>query len=315
VREVIMPEKSALEAEKISKVFGDLQAVKDLSLTVNEGDIYGFLGPNGAGKTTSIRMMLGLIEASSGTARIFGKDIKKDFKKAIRMVGAFVEGPAFYPYMSGKKNLRLFGRLSGGVMEDRINDVLDMVGLGRRGDHKVKGYSQGMRQRLGIGLALLHNPKVLILDEPTNGLDPQGIREIRNLIRHLRDELSTTVFLSSHLLGEMELICDRISIIFRGEIIKEGKMDDLIGSGADIVSITVDDSQDKECIDKLKSDFDIEAELVRQGVIEFLREDIDLYPINKALIEKGIKVSSISSRSRTLEEYFVELTGESQDVF
>ena len=189
-----MAHQPALEAENISKVFGDLQAVKDLSLTVNEGDIYGFLGPNGAGKTTSIRMMVGLIEPTAGTARIFGKDIRKNFKQAIRQLGAFVEGPAFYPYMSGRKNLRLFGRLSGGITEDRINDILDMVGLGRRGDHKVKGYSQGMRQRLGIGLALLHNPKLLILDEPTNGLDPQGIREIRNLIRHIRDELSTTVF-------------------------------------------------------------------------------------------------------------------------
>jgi len=297
------------------KGFSDLVAVEDLSLSVEEGDVYGFIGPNGAGKTTTIRMMLGLISVSSGSARIFGLDVRTDFKRAIMNVGAFVEGPAFYPYMSGRKNLRLFGRLSGGVGEGRINEVLDMVGLGRRGDDVVKGYSQGMRQRLGIALALLNRPNVLILDEPTNGLDPQGIREVRNLIRRIRDEDKTTIFLSSHLLGEMEMICDRIGIIYRGRIVKEGRMDEMIGSGSDVVTIHSAPDDDRKLLDFLKDKFDVDAELVRRGVVEFPKHDVETYPVNKGMLDNGFKVESIHVRRRTLEEYFVELTGESQDVY
>ena len=304
-----------LEADHISKRFGSLTAVEDLSLAVNEGDIFGFIGPNGAGKTTSIRMMLGLIEPSAGTARVFGHDIRSDFKRAISYVGALVEGPAFYPYMSGRRNLRLFGRLSGGVSEDRIAEVLRMVGLARRGDDRVSGFSQGMRQRLGIALALLHRPRLLILDEPTNGLDPQGMREVRNLVRRIRDEEKTTIFLSSHLLGEMELICDRIGIIFRGKIVRQGRMDDLIGSKADIISLQVPEDQDKDCQRFLQERFQLEARIVRRGWLEMPHQDRDLYPLNQALLDGGFKVSSFSTRRRTLEEYFVQLTGESQDVY
>lgn len=304
-----------LEADHISKRFGSLQAVEDLSLRVEEGDIYGFIGPNGAGKTTSIRMMLGLIEPTGGSARVFGHDIRAEFRRAIRCVGAMVEGPAFYPYMTGRKNLRLFGRLSGGVSEDRIREVLKMVGLGRRGDHHVKGYSQGMRQRLGIACALLHHPRLLVLDEPTNGLDPQGMREVRNLVRRIRDEEKTTVFLSSHLLGEMEMICDRIGIIYRGKIIKEGRMDDLVGSGADMVDVQVALEEDAKARDFLKEKMGVDSEIVRRGWLEFPRADRELFPINRALLDAGFKVSSVSCRRRSLEEYFVELTGESQDVF
>ena len=295
--------------------FGSLQAVSDLSLTVNEGDIYGFIGPNGAGKTTSIRMMLGLIEPSAGTARVFGRDIHREFKTAIRNVGALVEGPAFYPYMSGRRNLRLFGRLSGGVSEGRIQEVLNTVGLGRRGDHKVKGFSQGMRQRLGIALALLTRPRLLVLDEPTNGLDPQGTREVRNLVRRIRDQEGTTVFLSSHLLSEMEMICDRIGIIYRGKIIKEGRMDDLIGTGSDVATVQVEEDQDRQCRDFLREKFAVESECTKRGVIEFPRRDLALFPVNQALMEAGFKVASISARHRSLEEFFVGLTGESQDVY
>ena len=306
---------AALEADHISKRFGSIMAVEDLSLNVSAGDIYGFIGPNGAGKTTSIRMMLGLIEPTAGTARIFGHDIVKEFKSAIKYVGALVEGPAFYPYMSGRRNLRLFGRLSGGVSEQRIQEILAMVGLGRRGDHKVKGYSQGMRQRLGIALALLHRPRLLLLDEPTNGLDPQGTREVRNLVRRIREQEGTTVLLSSHLLSEMEMICDRIGIIYRGKIIKEGGMNDLIGAGSDMVSIELDPDQDKNAVALLQEKFRVTPQIVRRGVIEFPKHELELYPVNKALMDQGMRVNSIRARRRTLEEYFVELTGESQDVF
>ncbi|MFO8056777.1 MAG: ABC transporter ATP-binding protein [bacterium] len=309
-----MSEKAVLEALGLTKRFGDIRAVDDLSLTVNQGDIYGFLGPNGAGKTTSIRMMLGLIKPTSGAARVFGHDVNREFKAAISEVGAMVEGPAFYPYMSGRRNLRLLGRLSGGVSEERIDEVLELVGLKRRGGHKVKGYSQGMRQRLGIAMALLHKPRLMILDEPTNGLDPQGMREVRNLIRAIRDQEGTSIFLSSHLLGEIELICDRISIIFKGEIIREGWMDEIIGAGSDVVTVQVPPEESEGCAKFLKNKFEAEPEQVRQGVLEFPRGGLESYAVNKALLEAGFKVSSLTTRRRSLEEFFVELTGESQDV-
>jgi len=217
-------------AEHLHKRFGSMAVVEDLSLRVEEGKVYGFLGPNGAGKTTTIRMLLGLVAPSSGSVKIFGHDIRRDFKSAIRCVGAMVEGPAFYPFLTAQKNLQLFGRLSGGVPAGRVEEMLDRVGLSRRAGQKVAGFSQGMRQRLGIALAMLEKPRLLVLDEPTNGLDPQGTREIRELLRRIRDEGNTTVFLSSHLLGEMERICDRVAVISQGRMLREGSLDELLGA-------------------------------------------------------------------------------------
>lgn len=168
------PAAPAIRAAHLHKRFGDFAAVEDVSLEIAPGEIFGFLGPNGAGKTTTIRMLLGLIQPTSGEVALFGRDIARDFKAAIRDVGALVEGPAFYPFLSGRRNLRLFGQLSGGVPEARIGEVLDQVGLARPADQRVAGYSQGMRQRLGIALALLEQPRLIVLDEPTNGLDPQS---------------------------------------------------------------------------------------------------------------------------------------------
>ncbi len=303
-----------LEIERISKSFGRLQAVEDLSLHVEEGDIYGFLGPNGAGKTTAIRMMLGLVTPSAGTARIFGHDIRREFKRAIRNVGAMVEGPASYGYLSARTNLRLFGLLSGGVSEQRIVEVLQMVGLARRADQKVKAYSQGMRQRLGIALALLERPRLLVLDEPTNGLDPQGTREIRNLIRRIRDEEGTTVFLSSHYLAELEQICDRIAIINRGRVLREGNLDALLGERAHMVSLEVGLEQTEAACALLQDRFGFTADALRRGHLEFEREQCQPAAANRALLEHGIEVSGIVTRRQSLEEYFVSLTGESQEI-
>jgi len=304
----------ALEALGISKNFGELKAVRNLSLQVHRGDIYGFIGPNGAGKTTSIRMMLGLISASTGTARIFGHDIHKSFLEAISRVGAMVEGPAFYPYLSGIKNLEIYGALTGGVSRSRIYEALDMVGLGRRGKDKIKGYSQGMRQRLGMAQALLHHPQLLVLDEPTNGLDPQGMREMRNLIRRISQEERTTIFLSSHLLGEMEMVCNRIGIMYRGQIIKEGMVDDLLGHKTDRVVIRID--QDKDAKRLLEERYpDVNVQITKAGWLEFPHENLDTAGINRLLVEKGFTVHSLALLRRNLEEYFVELTGESQDVY
>jgi ABC-2 type transport system ATP-binding protein len=301
-----------LETQGISKRFGGLQAVQELSIQIRQGDIYGFLGPNGAGKTTSIRMILGLISPSRGTVRIFGHDIRKEFREAIRHVGAMVEGPAFYPYLTGRQNLKIYGRLSGGVSDARIQEVLEMVGMGRWGEAKVKGYSQGMRQRLGIAQALLHRPRLLILDEPTNGLDPQGMREVRGLVRRVSHDDGTTIFLSSHLLGEMEMVCNRIGVMHKGVVLVQGTMDELIGHAADMATIQVD--QTAEARRFLKDKFEIEAQVIKQGWLEFPLQDRDLFPVNSQLLAAGFTVHAIAPRRRTLEEYFVKMTGDSKDV-
>ena len=301
-----------LETQGISKRFGRLQAVQELTLQIRQGDVYGFLGPNGAGKTTSIRMILGLISPSSGKVRIFGHDIRKEFREAIRRVGAMVEGPAFYPYLTGRQNLKIYGRLSGGVSDARIQEVLEMVGLGRWGEAKVKGYSQGMRQRLGIAQTLLHRPRLLILDEPTNGLDPQGMREIRGLVRRVSHDEGATIFLSSHLLGEMEMVCNRIGVMHKGVILAEGSVDELLGHAADMAFIQVD--QTAETRRFLKDKFDIEAQVIKKGWLEFPLQNRDLFPVNSQLLAAGFTVHAIAPRRRTLEEYFVNLTGDSKDV-
>ena len=301
-----------LETVGLAKRFGSLQAVQELTLQIRQGDVFGFLGPNGAGKTTSIRMILGLISPSAGKVRIFGHDHRKEFRQAIRHVGAMVEGPAFYPYLTGRQNLKIYGRLSGGVNDARIQECMEMVGMGRWGEAKVKGYSQGMRQRLGIAQTLLHRPKLLILDEPTNGLDPQGMREIRVLLRRVSHDEGTTIFLSSHLLGEMEMVCNRIGVMHKGLILVQGNVDELLGHAADMASIQVD--QTAEAKHYLQDKFEIEAQVIKKGWIEFPLQNRDLFPINQALIAAGFSVHAISPRRRTLEEYFVTMTGESKDV-
>ncbi len=309
-----MADPAALEAEGLCKRYGELTAVEDVSLRVDEGQIAGFIGPNGAGKTTTLRMLLGLVAPTRGSVRIFGHDVGRDFQRAIRAVGALVEGPAFYPFLSGRRNLRLFGRLSGGVDEARIQEVLERVGLGRRGDQRVKGYSQGMRQRLGIALALLARPRLLVLDEPTNGLDPQGMREVRNLIRAIRDEGETTILLSSHLLGEMERICDRVAVISRGRVLCSGPLDELLGQGADRVELRVPEAEDEGVASLLAERFGAEATRVRRGHLEFRWDPEDLGAVSRALVEAGFSVLALSADRRTLEQVFVELTGESSEI-
>ncbi len=304
-----------VEALGLCKRFGALAAVEDLSLTVEEGKVYGFLGPNGAGKTTTIRMLLGLIAPSSGSVRIFGHDVRRDFKRAIRCVGAMVEGPAFYPFLTARKNLQLFGRISGGVTPQRIEAVLDRVGLGRRAEQKVSGFSQGMRQRLGIALALLEEPRLLVLDEPTNGLDPQGTREMRSLLRGIRDEGHTTVFLSSHLLGEMERICDRVAVLSRGRMLREGSLDELLGADDGVIELAVAPGADDAAVEVVGRRFGLAAQRIRQGHLELVVDGgVEAAQVNRALVEEGVAVQGLRSRRRSLEQVFVELTGGASDI-
>src|SRR5690625_230371 len=210
---------TAIELVNVDKSFGRKEVINDLSFSINEGEVFGLIGPNGAGKTTAIRMMVGLMRVSSGDIRIFGKSIQTNFKEAIHKVGAIVENPEIYPFLTGWQNLKHYARMIPGIRDERIDEVIQLVGLQKPIHQKVSRYSLGMRQRLGIAQALLHRPKVLILDEPTNGLDPAGIREIRQYIRRLATEEGVAVIISSHLLSEIELMCDRIGVIKNGELV------------------------------------------------------------------------------------------------
>lgn len=277
--------------------------MSDLTLDIPPGQIFGFLGPNGAGKTTTIRMMVGLISISSGDVLISGHSIKNNYKEAIASVGAIVENPEMYKFLSGYQNLRQFARMVPGVNKQRIDEVVELVGLGQRIHDKVKTYSLGMRQRLGVAQALLNRPKLLVLDEPTNGLDPQGIRELRDYLRLLCREEGTTVFVSSHLLSEMELMCDSVAIIQNGQLLEVKQLKE-VGNVTMPIGETLFEVDDAEAALAL-----IGQGTLKSGglVVEAAREEIAEF--NARLVAGGIKVYSIKSLARTLEDQFLEVTG------
>lgn len=305
---------AAIEAQQLSKRFGSLVAVDGIDLRVDEGHVFGFLGPNGAGKTTTMRMLLGLVAPTHGDVRIFGRDLRHDFKRAIAPVGALIEGAAFYPFLSARRNLDLFAGISGRRDRAQRERVLEQVGLVRRADERVSGFSQGMRQRLGIALALLETPRLLVLDEPTNGLDPQGSREIRDLVRRIRDEDGTTVVVSSHLLAEMEQVCDRVAIIARGRLLRVGPLDEVIGGEDECLSLEVAPEDDERAAALLREHFALDATRPRLGLLDVARGGVDAAAVNRALVEAGVRVRGLTPRRRTLEQTFIELTGESGAV-
>ena len=226
-----MSEAPPVATRGLVKRYGELLAVDHVELTVERGDVFGYLGPNGAGKTTSLRMMLGLIRPTEGSVQLFGRDPLRDGAKALEGVAGFVEGPAFYPYLSGRRNLRLLADYDDGDSRSRIEEVLELVELRDRAKDRVGGYSHGMRQRLGIAAALLRQPRLLLLDEPTTGLDPAGMRDMRDLVRRLAGE-GITVLLSSHLLGEVEELCNRVAIIQKGRVVYQGALRELLAGAA-----------------------------------------------------------------------------------
>jgi ABC-type multidrug transport system ATPase subunit len=302
-----MPE-AVLETIKLAKSYRGRRAVRDLSLRVYEGDVYGFLGPNGAGKSTTIRMLTGLVRPNHGTARLLGHDVRTRRLDAVRNVGAIVEMPAFYKYLSGRENLRIFSSLSGRCDNRRIDEVLDTVGLLDRARDKVRTYSHGMMQRLGIAQALLPNPKLVILDEPTSGLDPQGMKDVRELILRLSREQKITVFLSSHLLHEIEQVCNRVGVINRGELIAEGSVADLLHREAEVVEFAVDDSQRAaEILGRVSSLKVVNAE---DGRVSVRGPESSIPEANRALVGEGIAVSAIIPKTMTLEELFLKLVKE-----
>lgn len=302
-----MADEKIIEVKGLTKRFKGLTAVDNLYLNVNRGDVFGFLGPNGAGKSTTIRMLLSLIRPSKGTINIFGKSLKKNRIEILRNIGAIVEKPDFYLYLSAYKNLEILGKISGAdVSKKKIFEVLELVGLQKRHRSKVKTYSHGMKQRLGLAQALLHNPELIILDEPTTGLDPQGIKEIRNLIIHLSKDLGKTIFLSSHILKEVEIIASRMIIINKGKTVVEGTVDELLNSEMMRVNIDVDDVEKSKELISL-SGFDQKLDSVNKNTLSFEMENDQIAQLNRYLVENGINVSAVIP-TRSLEDYFLKIT-------
>jgi ABC-type multidrug transport system ATPase subunit len=304
---------SVINVSHLNKQFRDVHAVNDLSFTVNESDIYGFLGQNGAGKSTTIRMLLTLIEPSAGKIKLFDLDLQTHRKEILQQIGAVIERPDLYKYLSGYENLALFAKMSGlRIVRKQLMDQLEMVGLAERATGKVRTYSQGMKQRLGIAIALVHNPQLIILDEPTNGLDPQGIADMRNLILHLSRHLKKTVVVSSHLLNEIEQIATRMLIIDKGRKIVEGTVDELFDPAKTIVEIEVLDA--KTAAEKIKqSNWAGHLQEVKANslLLQLHKDQVPFF--NRDLVNMNIDVMSLRP-GNSLEKYFLSLTGTNQHV-
>lgn len=292
--------------ENLSKVIKGRTIIDDVSFQVYKGEVFGFLGPNGAGKTTTIRMIVGLMSLTSGDIKIGGYSIQKNFEKAVRSVGAIVENPEMYKFLTGYQNLWQYARMSSGVTESKINDIVELVGLSERIHDKVKTYSLGMRQRLGLAQCLLHDPEVLILDEPTNGLDPAGIREIRDYLRLLAKEKNMAVIVSSHILSEMEMMCDRIGIIQKGKLIDVQQVKDFVKGSEKEFELEVTPVQ--EAINVLESLYtQIKIHKTETGIAMSIKKEA-IPELIKQLVMADINVYGIREITKTLEDRFLEVT-------
>ena len=294
-----------IEARGLVKRYGHITAVDDVDLTVSTGDVYGYLGPNGAGKTTSLRMLLGLIRPDAGSARLFGRDPLVEGARALDGVAGFVEAPRFYPYMSGRRNLEMAAALDGDGAAGRIDEALETVDLADRANDKVGGYSHGMRQRLGIAGALLRDPRLLLLDEPTTGLDPGGMRDMRALIKRLAGQ-GITVLLSSHLMGEVEELCDRVAIVGNGRVLYEGSLPELIASTAGRYELrTTDDIYAAELASRHTEVGDVAR---TDDGVTFAASEATVAKLTIALGLAGVGIHSLQARTATLEELFFRMT-------
>jgi len=296
-----------IEISSLSKRFKEVLAVNELSFTVKRGDVFGFLGPNGAGKSTTIRMILSLITPTSGSIKIFGKSLTENRKEILANVGAIVEKPDFYLYLPAIKNLEILAKISGkDVPQNRIFELLELVGLKDRAKSKVKTYSHGMKQRLGIAQTLLHDPELIVLDEPTTGLDPQGMKEIRDLIIRLSKDENKTIFLSSHILSEIELVANRMIIINKGSKIVEGDVNNLLNSKSLKVTVEVQNIESaKRILDNTKWYNQIET--FSENKFSIKLENHDIAELNKYLVENGVMVNALIP-VRSLEDYFLSIT-------
>lgn len=299
---------AVLQIKGLNKYFGHKKVVDDLNLELYRGEVFGFLGPNGAGKTTTIKMIMSLLQRDSGEILINGYSIDKQYEKAMACVGGIVENPETYQYMTGIQNLRQYARMRTGVTEDRIREVVRIVGLENRINDKVKKYSLGMKQRLGVAQSIMHHPDLLILDEPTNGLDPAGIKELRDILKRLAHEENACVMVSSHLLSEMQLMCDRVGIIADGRLI-----------GVRSVSELMSESEGKHQFEiRVKGNVSAAAALIDDKPVEVTGEQTfhvtvanedEISGIITRLVINQVKLITVTEATRNLEEVFIELTG------
>jgi ABC-type multidrug transport system ATPase subunit len=302
-----------IKVDNLSKQYHEVKAVNDISFSVNTGDIYGFLGQNGAGKSTTIRMLLTLITPTAGTIELFGKDLYANRKEVLQQIGAVIEKPDLYKYLTGYENLSLFARMSGvKVTQKKLTDQLEQVGLTERAHSKVRTYSQGMKQRLGIAIALIHDPKLIILDEPTNGLDPQGIADIRNLILHLSRHQGKTIVVSSHLLHEIELIANRMLIIDKGKKIMEGTVAELVDPARTMVHLEVTNPQ--QVVTWLQSSRWGTCLQEQNSTVILLQMNKQQVPeLTADLVKAGANIMALQPQN-SLESYFLSLTTENRHV-
>lgn len=303
--------KSVLEINNVSKYYGKTKVVDNITFDIKEGEILGFLGPNGAGKTTTIKMILGLISIDEGTIKINGYDVKKDFEKAMNYIGGIVENPDMYGYMSAVDNLKLYAKIRN-VDYKAVYDSLEMVGLKKSMNQKVSKYSLGMKQRAGLALSLLHSPKVLILDEPTNGLDPVGIKDLRSILKKLAKETGTAILVSSHILSEMELMCDKVAVINNGKLVKieslNSSEDDNNQSIKNVQCvIRVNDEQKAVSILKEKLSKD---SVINDGKVYINAQKGEISNIIKTLVLNDIDINYANENEHTLEDLFFDVTKE-----
>lgn len=304
-----MMEPAALALEELSKRFGRIHAVDRLSLRVEPGHLAGFLGPNGAGKSTTLYMIPRLVRPTHGRISIFGVDIWQDYKKAIRSVGLTVESPAFYEYLSGRKNLELAARLLKDVTPREIDEILERIGLAERQHDRVRIYSTGMKQRLGIGRALLGRPRLLILDEPTNGMDPEGTHEVLSFLREKVRQDGLTIFVSSHLMSEIEEFCDTVFVINRGRLVASGVVKDLLKAHERIVRVTFQGNVPGGDFISRQPQI-LRAEPVGRDSLEITLAQDDSAWLNHCLHQAGFKISALVPKQKTLKEFFLSITGD-----
>lgn len=295
-----------LQTHQLGKRYDKRWALKNLNLHVQHGDVYGFLGPNGAGKSTTIRMLLSLIAPTTGDISLFGVSLRSHRSDVLRRVGGIVEKPDFYLYLSAYKNLEIIGALSGRVKSERIHEVLELVGLTDRAYDRVKTFSHGMKQRLGIAQALLSDPELVILDEPTNGLDPQGMKEVRDLIVHLAHDQKKTVILSSHLLYEIEQVANRMAIINKGELVVEGEVNTLLKEGERYVVIQAEPREKVVAVLKRQKKI-VEKYIEKEGAFEVVMDFATIPTLNKIFVQAGVHVRALIPK-RSLEDFFLSIT-------
>lgn len=295
-----------VEINNLIKDYGNFRAVDGLNLSIAKGEVFGFLGPNGAGKSTTIRMMLTLIAPTSGSIKFFGEDLLKNRKSLLAKIGSIVEKPDFYKFLSARKNLELLSTVSGGnITKNKIDEVIELVGLKGREQDKVGAYSFGMKQRLGIAHALLNDPELIILDEPTTGLDPHGIIDIRNLITHLAKDKGITIFLSSHILSEIEMIASSMAIINKGKTVAQGNVKELMDAEKSILRFTTDNAL--LCKDIINNKFKTESVIVNDAILEFGGKSSEIPLLIRTFTEQGINIYEVNKRTK-LEDLFLRLT-------